>query len=309
MKTVVSIILLSGFAAALALGHFGSDTLPKEGSAAGECESKESCGGEGGDSAGMQLASYFATQEALASDDFAAARTAASGLVKDCGEGGYCENELNAAAAIAEAPGIGAARLAFKDWSDAVISKAKEGGLLMTAAYEMSCPMALDNAGASWLQSTASLRNPYFGASMLMCGMHTASYAADSGGKDECCGSKECESEKDECCGDKECDSEKGACADKADCEGKDSCESDYADSDACKKCCGGGESCKKCCGEQGSCKSCCGSEEGESYTANDAGSCGSDKECSSDKSDCGEAKDCGDDGAASDSEAAQQTA
>ena len=34
----------------------------------------------------------------------------------------------------------------------------------------MHCPMAFDDAGASWLQLSPKLANPYFGASMLRCG-------------------------------------------------------------------------------------------------------------------------------------------
>jgi len=36
--------------------------------------------------------------------------------------------------------------------------------------YEMFCPMAMENRGASWLQESDTLLNPYFGASMLQCG-------------------------------------------------------------------------------------------------------------------------------------------
>lgn len=38
------------------------------------------------------------------------------------------------------------------------------------AHFEMYCPMALENRGASWLQESDELLNPYFGASMLRCG-------------------------------------------------------------------------------------------------------------------------------------------
>jgi Cu(I)/Ag(I) efflux system membrane fusion protein len=36
--------------------------------------------------------------------------------------------------------------------------------------YEIRCPMAFDNRGAMWLQTEETVRNPYFGASMLGCG-------------------------------------------------------------------------------------------------------------------------------------------
>lgn len=36
--------------------------------------------------------------------------------------------------------------------------------------YQLHCPMAFDNAGANWLNNTASVKNPYFGIKMLSCG-------------------------------------------------------------------------------------------------------------------------------------------
>lgn len=36
--------------------------------------------------------------------------------------------------------------------------------------YELHCPMAFDNKGASWLQKDEDIRNPYFGAAMYKCG-------------------------------------------------------------------------------------------------------------------------------------------
>ncbi|HMA61644.1 MAG TPA: efflux RND transporter periplasmic adaptor subunit [bacterium] len=36
--------------------------------------------------------------------------------------------------------------------------------------YQIYCPMAFDNKGASWIQTDSSVKNPYFGSSMLKCG-------------------------------------------------------------------------------------------------------------------------------------------
>ncbi|MCG3136869.1 MAG: hypothetical protein HJJLKODD_00705 [Phycisphaerae bacterium] len=36
----------------------------------------------------------------------------------------------------------------------------------------MHCPMAMDNQGADWLQIQSHVRNPYFGAQMLSCGVY-----------------------------------------------------------------------------------------------------------------------------------------
>lgn len=45
-----------------------------------------------------------------------------------------------------------------------------ELGLLGDGWYEAHCPMARDGEGASWLQPSAELQNPYFGQMMLRCG-------------------------------------------------------------------------------------------------------------------------------------------
>ncbi len=39
-----------------------------------------------------------------------------------------------------------------------------------TPIYQMFCPMAFDNEGAYWLQTSEKIRNPYFGKEMLECG-------------------------------------------------------------------------------------------------------------------------------------------
>ncbi|MCF7826438.1 MAG: efflux RND transporter periplasmic adaptor subunit [Candidatus Marinimicrobia bacterium] len=47
-----------------------------------------------------------------------------------------------------------------------------------TTLYEIFCPMAFDNQGASWLQTDKQVKNPYFGARMLDCGEVRQSYAS-----------------------------------------------------------------------------------------------------------------------------------
>ncbi len=39
-----------------------------------------------------------------------------------------------------------------------------------SAIYQLKCPMALNNRGATWLQQDEGTRNPYFGSAMLQCG-------------------------------------------------------------------------------------------------------------------------------------------
>jgi membrane fusion protein, copper/silver efflux system len=45
--------------------------------------------------------------------------------------------------------------------------------------YRIQCPMAFNNRGADWLQNKKAVRNPYYGASMLMCGSVVETLADD----------------------------------------------------------------------------------------------------------------------------------
>ena len=47
--------------------------------------------------------------------------------------------------------------------------------------HEVYCPMAFNNKGASWLQSSTKVANPYFGSKMLRCGVVTNSFGVHHG--------------------------------------------------------------------------------------------------------------------------------
>ena len=65
---------------------------------------------------------------------------------------------------------IKAARIHFALVSTQVISMIKQFGIKTDMdIYLIHCPMAMDNKGASWLQDSPDVKNPYFGASMLLC--------------------------------------------------------------------------------------------------------------------------------------------
>ena len=70
---------------------------------------------------------------------------------------------------ILEAGDIEAARAPFSPFSDAIIEAAKSFGTPKSNITLFHCPMALDNIGAYWLQNNTDTKNPYFGASMLIC--------------------------------------------------------------------------------------------------------------------------------------------
>lgn len=159
-----------------------------------------------------QVFDYFSTQEGLAGDDLAAAKKGASAFLTHaesmaCSteEDSCCSAELDAATAIKDASSIAQARVAFKSWSDALLAKMEKSGMADGEAYVMHCPMAFDNKGGTWLQKSSALRNPYYGAMMLTCGMQksvisaSASCCADGSGKACCDGGscEKCEAKKD----------------------------------------------------------------------------------------------------------------
>lgn len=109
------------------------------------------------------LEGYSAISAALYKDDLEAAQKAATGMVKHDKDGAMSKH----AQAIADSKTIAEARTHFKELSDVAIPVAKEKKMM----HVMHCPMAFDNKGADWLQSSAAeVQNPYFGAKMPHCG-------------------------------------------------------------------------------------------------------------------------------------------
>lgn len=72
---------------------------------------------------------------------------------------------------IRNAADISAMRTGFFLVSNALLKTTKVMGIALKGElYEVHCPMAFDNKGASWIQQDEGIRNPYFGASMYKCG-------------------------------------------------------------------------------------------------------------------------------------------
>lgn len=61
-------------------------------------------------------------------------------------------------------------RKAFQGLSENLYKSIKAYGLTGDTVYYAYCPMAFNNAGASWLSNAKQIRNPYFGDAMLTCG-------------------------------------------------------------------------------------------------------------------------------------------
>lgn len=64
---------------------------------------------------------------------------------------------------------IEAARVQLEILTEPMTAVIKTFGSKKTPVYRFHCPMAFDNKGAYWLQNNKETRNPYFGASMLLC--------------------------------------------------------------------------------------------------------------------------------------------
>lgn len=106
------------------------------------------------------LSSYVKVSAALAADDLATAKRAASEVAEHAGMAGNKDIAAKASA-VAKAAKIDAARDAFKALSSAVepLAKGEKDYVVM------NCPMAAD-----WVQEKGATRNPYMGKAMLTCG-------------------------------------------------------------------------------------------------------------------------------------------
>lgn len=113
-----------------------------------------------------QLTEYVQVQEALAADDFVAARTELEEFAQ------LTDAATQALALVVlEARNIEAMRANFKPLSESLVSQELPQGF--ARAY---CPM-YDN-GSSWIQRDGPVRNPYYGAAMLTCGVVDAAAGA-----------------------------------------------------------------------------------------------------------------------------------
>jgi membrane fusion protein, copper/silver efflux system len=59
----------------------------------------------------------------------------------------------------------------FSALSNTLYAVVKRFGINGASLYWQHCPMAFNDAGASWLSSIKEIRNPYFGDKMLKCGV------------------------------------------------------------------------------------------------------------------------------------------
>ena len=133
---------------------------------------------------GELFRAYLELHSALARDDFEAARTAlevVSSALQAVDASVLPESSVHQWHGLAEAlernvtalggaEDIEAARVTFEGLSEHLELAVGGFGIDQGAAVVVRCPMAFDNRGARWLQADESVRNPYYGSSMLRCG-------------------------------------------------------------------------------------------------------------------------------------------
>jgi Cu(I)/Ag(I) efflux system membrane fusion protein len=139
------------------------------------------------------LDGYLALQAALVGDDDAAAAAAAGrtaealaavdmSLLGGAAHVVWMEDMTalrDALQAVRTAAGIAGRRDAFVPLSDRLWATLRRFGYQDERTIRLfHCPMANENRGADWIQISETTANPYYGASMLLCGSQTDSLAA-----------------------------------------------------------------------------------------------------------------------------------
>jgi Cu(I)/Ag(I) efflux system membrane fusion protein len=112
---------------------------------------------------------YIQVHAALAQDSLEGVSSTANAMTKDIvGDSMKMlpPKVAQQSEALANAKDLQAARAAFKSLSESLIQYLKNQKVPPGAYHEAYCPMAK----ASWLQTGATITNPYLGKEMLRCG-------------------------------------------------------------------------------------------------------------------------------------------
>ena len=107
-----------------------------------------------------ELSLYFEVQEALAQDDLKRLEW----LFENLKFGSNFTQSFGKSISIEDK------RLVFYKWTEDLVSRLEKEDLSYSI-YLYSCPMAFENTSATWLSLKKVIRNPYFGESMLNCGI------------------------------------------------------------------------------------------------------------------------------------------
>jgi Cu(I)/Ag(I) efflux system membrane fusion protein len=134
---------------------------------------------------GKLLEDYLAIQSSLAEDDFPSAKKGGEKFASTLngmdmsllkGEAQRLWKESldslkKGSEKITAASDIEALRSGFEPLSTGMaVAVGRLGAEIKGPVFELFCPMAFNNKGATWLQQSKDVRNPYFGAQMLNCG-------------------------------------------------------------------------------------------------------------------------------------------
>lgn len=135
---------------------------------------------------GAFVRGYLAMQDALAHDRFEDAGKHAKELLDAVPAG--TQSPLAAmrvtVEAILKSGSMEGRRKLFHALSDQMIKGVSKFGTgQLPRIYRVHCPMAFDDTGADWLQTTADVTNPYFGAAMYRCGL--VKETIESGGNEK----------------------------------------------------------------------------------------------------------------------------
>lgn len=143
------------------------------------------------------LAAYFEISTALSQDSLGRAKELAEllpqslsevdhGLLPHAGHPIWADAVKNLSAAsesIAKSSDLKTARRAFFDLSEQMIQAVRVFGASgQTPVMVFNCPMAMDGAGANWLQKSDGTENPYYGSQMFKCGSQIESFTDSPSG-------------------------------------------------------------------------------------------------------------------------------
>jgi len=141
--------------------------------------------------------SYFEAQTALSEDDLEAAANALLKLKTAAAENGSYSFSSHAESAWLEQKEIFLNNLEhLQHWTDiddirnnfntlsaAIINLDQIFGHKDQTFYKILCPMAFNNSGAYWLQTSKTVKNPYYGEKMLSCGVIRSESSPRTAGK------------------------------------------------------------------------------------------------------------------------------
>ncbi len=113
---------------------------------------------------------YLELKNALISSDFEKSKQASTALVNASKESKATESVLASAQDVSKSENLVSQRKAFTALSNIMTELVKKSEIKSGEIFLEYCPMANSNTGGYWLSNEKTIRNPYFGSSMLSCG-------------------------------------------------------------------------------------------------------------------------------------------